>query len=74
MKDDKRKENYAKKLTISIAAYNVEKFLPKLLDTIITADKMKDIEVLIINDGSKDSTTEIAEEYHEKYPEDIFGR
>ncbi len=61
-----------KKLTISIAAYNVEKFLPKLLDTIITADKMKDIEVLIINDGSKDSTTEIAEEYHEKYPEDIF--
>ena len=62
----------SKLLTISIAAYNVEKYLEKLLDTIIESDCLEEIEVLVVNDGSKDSTLEIAEKYNKKYPQSIF--
>lgn len=59
-------------LTISIAAYNVEKYLEKLLDSIISADVLNETEVLVVNDGSKDSTVAIAKKYEEQYPNSIF--
>ena len=60
-----------KTLTISVAAYNVEKYIEKLLDSIIAADVNEDIEVLVIDDGGKDRTAEITKEYEQKYPEMI---
>jgi len=54
-------------LTISIAAYNVEQFLKKTLDSLIIKD-MDLVEVLIVNDGSKDGTLSIAKEYEKEYP------
>lgn len=57
-----------KALTISVAAYNVEKYLEKCLDSFCVPEIMKDIEVLIVNDGSTDRTAEIAAEYVAKYP------
>ncbi len=57
-----------KTLTISIAAYNVEKFLPKTLAELADERLSKYIEVLIIDDGSKDKTGLIASEYQSKYP------
>lgn len=57
-----------KTLTISIAAYNVEKYLKQTLDSFINDSVMDDIEVLIIDDGSKDKTAEIASDYEHKYP------
>ena len=56
-----------KNLTISIAAYNVEKYLEKALKSLIIDDIDK-LEVLIVNDGSSDNTKKIAEEYCLKYP------
>ena len=56
-----------KVLTISIAAYNVEKFLKKTLDSLII-ENMELLEVLIVNDGSKDNTLQIARKYEEQYP------
>lgn len=61
-----------KLLTISIAAYNVEKYLHKLMDSIIAADRLEDMEVLVVNDGSRDSTLKIAQEYQVKYPDSII--
>lgn len=61
-----------KLLTISIAAYNVEQYLEKLLNTIIESGVMDKIEVLVVNDGSKDRTVEIAEKYHAKFKDSIF--
>lgn len=57
-----------KTLTISIAAYNVEKFLSKTLSELADERLSKYIEVLIIDDGSKDKTGLIASEYQSKYP------
>ena len=55
-------------LTISIAAYNVENFIKKTLDSCIVESLLEDYEVIIVNDGSKDCTLEIAKEYEMKYP------
>lgn len=61
---------YSKTLSISIAAYNVEQFLRKTLDSLILDDDhMSELEVIVVNDGSKDGTQLIAEEYVQNYPE-----
>ena len=58
-------------LTVVIPTYNMEKYLRRCLDSlIIEDDKLFNLlEVLIINDGSKDSSSAIAHEYQEKYSE-----
>ncbi len=58
----------SKVLTVSIAAYNVEKFLSKTLDSFIDESILDDIEVIIVDDGSKDKTAEIGKTYENKYP------
>ncbi len=55
-------------LTVSIASYNVEKFLENTLSSLCIDSVLDDVEVIIVNDGSKDSTPEIAQRYVEKYP------
>jgi len=57
-------------LSIIIPTYNMEKYLRKCLDSLIVSDEnMQLLEVLVINDGSKDSSSLIAHEYEEKYPQ-----
>lgn len=46
--------------------YNTEKYLKKCLDSIVTQDNGK-IEVVLVNDGSKDDSDKICKEYCEKY-------
>ena len=51
-------------LTIIIPTYNMEKYLRKCLDSFIVSDEnMERLEVLVINDGSKDSSSTIGHEY-----------
>ena len=48
----------------------MEKYLRKCLDSLIVSDEnMERLEVLVINDGSKDSSSQIAHEYESKYPQ-----
>lgn len=61
----------SKILTISVAAYNVEKYLIKLIDSVIAADRYGDVELIIINDGSIDRTRKIAERYEQIYPDTV---
>ncbi len=57
-------------LTIIIPTYNMEKYLRKCLDSLIVSEEnMQRLEVLVVNDGSKDSSSQIAHEYQEKYPQ-----
>ncbi len=49
----------------------MEKYLQKCLDSLIIKDTdlFNKLEVLIINDGSKDSSSEIGHQFQQKYPE-----
>lgn len=48
----------------------MEKYLRRCLDSLIVNEEgMKQLEVLVINDGSKDSSSQIAHEYQDKYPD-----
>lgn len=64
--------NTPKVLTVSIAAYNVSSTLEEALKPFLQCKNLSDIEVLIVNDGSKDNTAEIAKKYVRQYPESIF--
>lgn len=58
-----------KQLTISIAAYHVEQYLPETLESFLIPEVENQLEVLIINDGSGDEVSAIARRYEEKYPQ-----
>lgn len=57
-----------KLLSISIAAYNVEKTIEQCLDSFLSSRYLDVLELLVINDGSHDRTVEIVEGYEKKYP------
>ena len=59
-------------LTISIAAYNVDKFIKQTLDSLIDERIMDDLEIIVVNDGSSDNTLAIAKEYERKYPDSFI--
>lgn len=59
-----------KVLTVVVPTYNMEKYLNRCLDSLIIDSKSMDLlEVLIINDGSKDRSSEIAHTYELRYPD-----
>ena len=59
-----------KKVSIVIPIYNSEKYLQTCLDSIL-AQTLKEIEIIAVNDGSKDRSREIIEEYQKRYPSTI---
>ena len=61
-----------KLLTISIAAYNVENYIIKTLDSLCSSKYIDLIEIVIVNDGSKDRTNELCKDYAIKYPQSII--
>lgn len=60
--------SYEKLISVIVPIYNVEKYLSKSLDSIIAA-KIDDMEILLINDGSTDSSDQIAKKYASNYPD-----
>ena len=50
------------KISVIVPVYNVEKYLCRCIDSIL-AQTFTDFELLLIDDGSKDSSGEICEEY-----------
>lgn len=58
-------------LTISVAAYNLESMIEDNLKSFIECRHKEMLEVIITDDGSKDNTAKIVEQYVEEYP-DIF--
>lgn len=66
-------KNITKLLTISIAAYNVDHYIRKTLDSLVIPEIMKYLEVFVIDDGGYDNTFLIAKEYENKYPGVFFA-
>ena len=54
-----------KGLTVTVPAYNVERYLNQTLESFVHEDIMQDVEVLIIDDGSKDGTALIGKQYEQ---------
>lgn len=59
-------------LTISIAAYNVEKYIGETLETLVSTKNIDKLEIFVIDDGGQDSTLEIAQKYHDLYPSSVI--
>lgn len=55
-----------KKISIIVPIYNGEKYLKKCILSLINQN-LKDIEIILINDGSKDKTNEICNELSMRY-------
>lgn len=56
--------------SILIPVYNVEKYLAECVESVLSQN-VNDIEIILCNDGSTDSSGKICDEYAEKYPDII---
>lgn len=57
-----------KVLSVSIAAYNVENTLSECLEPFLKTKILDQLDIMIIDDGSRDQTARIAKTYQKKYP------
>ena len=55
-----------KYISFAIPCYNSEAYMEKAINSILVGGE--DVEIIVVNDGSKDGTQKIAERYQEKYP------
>ena len=58
-----------KYISFAIPCYNSQEYMAYAIETILTGGE--DVEIIIVNDGSKDNTSKIGHEYAEKYPDII---
>lgn len=54
-------------LTVIMPVYNMEKYLGRALEALAHQEDLN-FKLLIVNDGSKDKTAEVAETYRDKFP------
>ena len=55
------------KLSIVALVYNLEDYLPRCLDALVN-QTLDNIEILCVDDGSKDSAPQIVDDYARRYP------
>ena len=55
-----------KLLSIAIPCYNAQEYMRKCIESLLVGGE--DVEILVVDDGSKDNTAEIADEYEREYP------
>lgn len=53
------------KVSVILPVYNSEKYISKTLESLIN-QSLKEIEIICINDGSKDATIQILQEFEKK--------
>ena len=55
-----------KYISFAIPCYNSEAYMEKAIQSILPGGE--DVEIIVVNDGSSDGTSEVAKKYEEKYP------
>jgi len=59
---------YKYKLSVCISVHNTEKYLPRCLDSVVN-QTIRNIEIVLVDNGSSDSSLEIMKRYMGQYPE-----
>ena len=66
---DKKMHDDMKALTIIVPSYNMEKYLAKCCESVVLEPELMEcLEVIVVNDGSTDKTSEIAHSFERRYP------
>lgn len=58
-------------LTIGIPVYNMERYLDRCLSSVTAIPNLDKVEIIVVNDGSKDRSLEIAKTYEQRFPESV---
>ena len=58
------------KVSVIVPFYNVEGYIEKCLETLVN-QTLEDIEIILVNDGSKDRSIEIVNKFLEAYPDKL---
>lgn len=59
-------------ISVIVPSYNVEQYLDCTIESLVKCKHIKDIQIIIVNDGSKDSTLQIAKKHSQQYPDSIL--
>jgi glycosyltransferase involved in cell wall biosynthesis len=60
------------KVSIIVPVYNSEKYLEKCLDSLVN-QTLRDIEIIVVDDGSTDSSPKIISDYEKSHPDKIHS-
>lgn len=60
------------KISVIVPVYNVEKYLAKCLDSLVL-QTLEEIEIIVVNDGTKDDSQTIIDMFVHAYPDKVFG-
>lgn len=62
-----------KLLSVIIPTYNMENYIERCISSLVVEDKelMKRLDIIVVNDGSKDRSSELAHQFADKYPDSI---
>ena len=61
----KESSNNSPKISVIVPVYNSEQYLPKCIDSILS-QTFTDFELILVNDGSKDGSGDICDQYAQK--------
>ena len=59
------------RLSVIVPVYNVEKYIDKCLNSLVN-QTLKDIEIIVVNDGTKDKSEDIIKKYMSKYSNIVY--
>lgn len=60
------------KVSVIVPVYNVEKYLARCLDS-LTSQTLDEIEILVVNDGTKDGSQSIIDAYKLRFPDKVIS-
>ncbi|MDY6092129.1 MAG: glycosyltransferase family 2 protein [Prevotella sp.] len=63
--------NSNKVLSVVVPSFNMQDYIGRNVESIISASCVDDIEIVIVNDGSTDETLKIAQHYEHLYPQSV---
>ena len=69
LSNKQKKEDLMKLLSVAIPCFNSQEYMRNCIESLLPGGDL--VEILIINDGSSDQTSEIADEYAALYPTQV---